>query len=140
MARRKQFQMSESQRRQRRFSDSFKQEKVRELEQGITRPCELIRQYEVSGTTISRWIRKFGTQQKPERVIVESKSDTKKLLELQKKIAELERVIGQKQILIDFKDKMIELAEETYSVDIKKKFSTQPSNDTGKKGKNTPSA
>ena len=70
----------------------------------------------MSGTTISRWIRKFGIQQKTERVI------------------------GQKQILIDFKDKMIELAEQTYSVDIKKNFSTQPLKDTGKKGKNTPSA
>ena len=32
--------------------------------------------------------------------------------ELKKKIAELERIIGQKQILIDFKDKIIELAEQ----------------------------
>ena len=45
---------------------------------------------------------------------------------MQKRIAELERTLGQKQILIEFKDKMIELAEETYKVDIKKKFGTRP--------------
>ena len=58
---------------------------------------------------------------KPERTIVESKSDTTKILALQKRIAELERLLGQKQIEIEFKDKMIELAEQTYGVDIKKK-------------------
>jgi hypothetical protein len=57
---------------------------------------------------------------------VETKSDTTKILALQKKIAELERLLGQKQVLIDFKDKMIEIAEETYQVDIKKKFGTKP--------------
>ena len=66
--------------------------------------------------------------------------DTKKLLELKKKVAELERIIGQKQIMLDFKDKMIEIAEQTYGVDIKKKFSTQPSKTSGKTESNTPSA
>jgi hypothetical protein len=61
---------------------------------------------------------------KKERLIIETDSDTRQLLELKKKIAELEQIVGQKQILIDFKDKMIDLAEETYGVDIKKKFST----------------
>lgn len=42
-------------------------------------------------------------------------------------MAELERIIGQKQIEIDFKDKMIDIAEEMYGVDIKKKLCTQPS-------------
>jgi len=61
-------------------------------------------------------------KKKPERLIVESDSDTKKLLELKKRVAELERIVGQKQIMIDFKDKMIELAEEHYKFDIKKKL------------------
>jgi len=52
-------------------------------------------------------------------------------------VAELERIIGQKQIEIDFKDKMIELAEEVYQVDIKKKFCTQPSSGSGATDTNT---
>ena len=51
---------------------------------------------------------------------MESKSDTTKILALQKKIAELERLVGQKQVQLDFQEKMIEIAEETYQVDIKK--------------------
>lgn len=132
MANRNQFKMSSAERYKRTFSDNFKKEKVREIERGRTKVSEIVKQYEVSSTNIYRWIAKFGSmKQKPERIIVESQSDTKELLELKRKVAELERIIGQKQILIDFKDKMIEIAEETYGVDIKKKFTTKPSDTTG---------
>jgi transposase-like protein len=135
MANRNQFKMSVAERRKRTFSENFKREKVREIELGRTKISEISKQYEVSFTNIYRWIATFGSmKQKPERTIVESQSDTKELLELKKKVAELERIIGQKQILIDFKDKMIEIAEETYGVDIKKKFTTKPSDTTGLTG------
>ena len=47
-------------------------------------------------------------------------SDSSKIDALQARIRELERIIGQKQIELEFKDKMIDLAEEQYQVDIKK--------------------
>jgi transposase-like protein len=132
MATRDQFKMTTAERRRRHFSDSFKIQKVRELETGKTKVSELCKQYEVSATNIYRWLNKFGSMKdKKERLIVETDSDTKQLLSLKKKIAELEQIVGQKQILIEFKDKMIDLAEETYGVDIKKKFSTQQSNTFG---------
>lgn len=137
MASKNQFKMSIAQRRVRNFSDSFKIEKVRDLEAGIVRICELVREYEITETTVRRWRKKYGKMKKnSERIVVETDSDTKKLLELRKRVAELERIVGQKQIMIDFKDKMIELAEEHYQVDIKKNFSTLPSSSTGKTGKN----
>lgn len=128
--------MSESERRIRRFSDNFKKEKVRELELGLVSVLDLRRQYQVSDMSIRRWMSKFGSMKaKKERLIVESQSDTVQLLELKKKVAELERIVGQKQLLIDFQQKMIELAEEEYRVDIKKKFSGDQSSTSGKKGK-----
>lgn len=133
MAQRKTFTMTSSQRQQRIFSDNFKMDKVREIESGITKISEICKEYEVSATAVYKWIAKYGNQkEKSEKLIVESNSDTKKLLELKKKVAELERIIGQKQIVIDFKDKMIDLAEEVYGVDIKKKFSIEPSSSSGK--------
>lgn len=141
MATRTQFKMTTAERRRRHFSDSFKIQKVRELETGKTKVSELCKQYEVADTNVYRWLNKFGTMKdKKEKLIVETDSDTRQLLELKKKVAELEQIIGQKQILIDFKDKMIDLAEETYGVDIKKKFSTQPSNTSGTTESNTHSA
>jgi transposase len=133
MANREDFRLTVSERRRRHFSDNFKREKVRELELGLVRPTDLMKSYEVSGTSIQRWIATFGSmKQKKERLIVESQSDTVQLLELKKKIAELERAVGQKQLVIDFQQKMIDLAEEHYAVDIKKKFSGKPSSSTGK--------
>jgi len=140
MATRKQFKMSTSERRSRRFSDNFKLQKVKEIERGKTTVSEICKEYEVSSVNIYRWITKFGTMKnKSPRMVVETDSDTRQLLQLKQKVAELERIIGQKQILIDFKEKMIELAEQTYGVDIKKKFSTSQSDTSGNAGKTTDS-
>lgn len=134
MARREQFKMSLAERRRRTFSDNFKREKVHLIESGQVRISDICRQYEVSNVSVYRWLSKFGSmkKQKPDHLIVESKSDTIQLLELKKKVAELERIVGQKQVLLDFQDKMIQMAEEHYGIDIKKKYSGSLSNITGK--------
>ena len=67
--------------------------------------------------------------------VVERKSDTKKISELKERIRELEQIIGQKQLMIDFQDKMIEIAEQTYDVDIKKKLGSKASSGSGVTGK-----
>ena len=140
MATRNQHKMTIAQRRRRKFSDSFKLQKVRELETGKVKISELCKEYEVSDTAVYYWINKFGIMKdKKERLIIETDSDTKKLVELKKRISDLERLLGQKQIQIEFKDKMIDLAEELYGVSIKKKFSTQQLNTSGDTENNTPS-
>jgi transposase len=133
MATRTAFKLSRSERQRRSFSEDFKRAKVREIEQKVTRICEVVDQYEVSNTAVRRWLIKYSTTyMKGVKTIVEAESDTRKLLELKAKIAELERAVGQKQLQIDFQQKMIELAEETYRVDIKKKFGDAPSSGFGK--------
>lgn len=139
MAKRSQFKMSIETRRRRRFSENFKRSKVEEIQQGLTKVSEVCRQYEVAKKNVYLWIDKYGKTQKKDRLIVEHMSDTQELLALKKKLAELERIIDQKQIQLDFKDKMIELAEEEYKIDIKKKYSSKPSSTTGKDENNTPS-
>lgn len=131
--------LSRSERYTRTFSDSFKLQKVREIETGKSTVSDICKQYEVSNTSVYRWLDQFGLMKdKKERLIVETQSDTRELLELKKKVAELERIVGQKQILLDFKDKMIDIAEEMYGIDIKKKLSTQPPSTSGDTGKDTP--
>lgn len=120
------FSMSVKERRYRRFSESFKKEKVKEIAENRSTVSDICRVNEVSYTAVYHWINLYSNTNKPHRTIVEAKSDTTKILALQKKIAELERLIGQKQVQIDFQEKMIEIAEETYQVDIKKKFGTKP--------------
>lgn len=133
MAKPEQYKMSVEARQRRSFSESFKRKKVQEIERKITSVSQVCKQYEVSPTAVYRWLSTFGDQYKKEvKTIVEMESDTRKILELQKKIADLEQIIGQKQVQLDFKDKMIELAEQMYGVDIKKKLSSEPLSTSGK--------
>jgi len=141
MATRLQRRLSLQDRQRRQFSDSFKLKKVREIETGKTKLTDICREYEVSSTSVYKWLNKYGLmKEKKERLIIESESDTKQLISLKKRIAELERLVGQKQIQIEFKDKMIEIAEDLYGIDIKKKLSSERLNTSGKTGKESPLA
>ena len=77
-------------------------------------------------------MRKKGVKQ-----IVEAKSDSRKIQALKDQVKELERIIGEKQVKLDFQEKMIELAESMYQIDIKKKFSGKRSSSTGSNEKPT---
>ena len=92
---------------------------------GKVKVSQISKVYQVTPTAIYKWINKFGSINKPERIIVESKSDTQKILALKKRIAELERLLGQKEIELVFKDKMIDIAEDKFGIDIKKKPSSK---------------
>lgn len=114
------------------FSEGFKRKKVEEIEKNVSKVSEICKEYQVSHVAVYKWIYKYSAMRKKgEKQIVESESDTRKLIELKEKIKELERIIGQKQIQLDFKDKMIELAEEEYKVDIKKKLASKLSSGSG---------
>ena len=139
MARLDQLKNEKTPRNNRYFSEDLKRAKVKELERNLVSVTEISREYQVSRTSIYRWIYLYSTNRKrQERQIVERMSDTRKIKDLQDRIKELERIVGQKQIQIDFKDKMIEIAEEMYDVDIKKKLSSKPSSGSGKTGKSSP--
>lgn len=139
MAKREDFKLSRHERQRRIFSEDFKRSKVRELELGLVTVLEVSRAHQVSTTTVYRWLSKLGSTQgeKQERLVVESLSDSVKLLEMKKQIAELERIIGQKQLLIDFQQKMLELAGESCGTDLKKNFSGPPSGTSGTIGKSS---
>jgi transposase len=132
------FNLERKTRQTRYFSEDFKRRKVRDLEKNLTSIADICRTYEVSNTAVYKWIYKYSAMaKKKERQIVESKSDTLKIKALQERIRELERIVGQKQLLLEFKDKMIEIAENDYGVDIKKKVGSKLSSGTTSTDKNT---
>jgi transposase-like protein len=88
MAKRSQFKMSLSERQRRSFSENFKRVKVKEIESGVTRVDDLCRQYEVSNTSVYRWMKLYGTKSHAtEKMVVETLSDTQQLLALKKQVA-----------------------------------------------------
>lgn len=120
------------------FSEDFKRKRVRELEKNLICIADICKVHHVSRTSVYRWIYKYSTMaKKGTRQVIESKSDTKKIQILEERIKELERALGQKQMMIDIKDKMIEIAEDTYDIDIKKKLASKASSGSGTTGKNT---
>ncbi len=109
----------------RRFSEEFKRKLVDDFEKGVMSVPQLNRLYEISTTLLYKWIYKYSSYNEKQIRIVEMKdSQTYRLKELEEKVKELERVVGQKQIMIDYLEKMIDLAKETYSIDIKKNSNT----------------
>jgi len=125
-------------RQNRYFSEEFKRQKVKDLERNLVTMLELCREYQVSRTSVYKWIYKYSMNRKrQERQIVERMSDTRKIKELQDRIKELEQIVGQKQMMIDYKDKMIEIAEEMFHIEIKKKLDSSPTSGSGRTGKST---
>ena len=138
MANRNTFRIKPTKRPVRHFSESFRQSKVREIERNLTTVRMVSKEYEVSVTAVYKWLYKYSAFRSREiRQIIEPMSDAQKVKELRKKIQELEQLVGQKQIQLEFKEKMIELAEQMYRIDIKKKFGSQPSSGSGSTDKNT---
>lgn len=122
----------ENPKRSRYFSESFKREKVKQLELNLVSVTELSREYQVSRSAVYKWLNKYSRlRPKGVRQVIEPMSDSKKIKALRQKISELERLVGQKQIEIEFKDKLIQIAEELYEVDIKKKLGSQLSSGSG---------
>ena len=59
-------------------------------------------------------------------------SSTKKIKDLQSRIKELEQIVGQKQIKLDYFEKLIEISESDYNIDILKKKDSKHSSGSGK--------
>jgi transposase len=138
MAKPEAFRIKPTKRPQRIFSESFKKEKVREIERNLSSVLMVSREYEVTRAAVYKWLNKYSLfRAKQVRQIIEPMSDAQKIQELKAKIQELERLVGQKQFEIEFKEKMIEIAEQMYSIDIKKKLGSKLSNGSGSTEKDT---
>lgn len=121
------------------FSEEIKKKIVSEIDRNLTTVSEICKEYEVSRTSVHRWLNQYSKwRKKGMKQIVEKQSDTNKLKALKEEIKELQRVIGEKQLMIDFQSKVIDIAEDEYKVDIKKKFGGKLYSGTGTIEKNTP--
>lgn len=123
----------------RRFSEDFKRELVKEIDQGKLRVSAAAREYSVSSNAVYKWLGKYSVHyRRSTRVVVEKQSTENKLKALRAQVAELERKVGQKQLLVDYLEKVIEVAGEELGVDIKKKSVRPSSSGSANTTTNTP--
>ena len=123
-------------RKTRKYSIEFKKRIVADFENGKFSVLQLEKLHGVSEQSIYRWIYKFSTfSEKGFRIVEMKDSSNKKMKELEARVKELERTVGRKQIMIDYLEKMMEIAKEELDIDIKKNFGTPQSNGSGKTNK-----
>ncbi len=78
--------LSRLERQRRYFSKEFKQKKVSEIDRHLTTVSEVSREYQVTRSSVYKWIHLYSTQLKRgTRQVIEVKSDTRKIEALKEK-------------------------------------------------------
>lgn len=112
----------------RKYSEEFKKSIVTDFESGKFSVSQIERLHRISRQSIYNWIYKYSLfSERGQRIVEMKDSSTQKLKALEQKVKELEQTVGQKQIMIDYLEKMMEIAKEELNIDIKKNSNTPPS-------------
>lgn len=116
-----------------RYSISFKQQVVREMEEGSS-IIELRRRYNIKGgETIQKWIRKFGREHLLNKVIrIETMEDKDRLKQLEQENKKLKMALADAYMAKDCLEVLIELANKEYKTDLKKSFGDQQQSGSAK--------
>jgi transposase len=106
-----------------RYSIAFKQKVISEIESGKYSLRQASKIYNVSDVSLYKWLRRFGKNHligKVVRIEMKGEADRIKQLEADKKA--LESALAQAQLKIITLESTIEVAEEKYKIDFKKKI------------------
>lgn len=111
-----------------RYSISFKQKIVREIEEGLGLD-EARRRYGIKGlSTIQCWVRKFGKDHLLNKIVrIEMKGEKDRIRELEKEVRKLKEALADAYMSKECAEKIIELANKEYQTDLKKNFGQQSS-------------
>jgi len=121
------------------FSENFKREKVDQLVGKQISIQELSKLYNVSRTSIYKWLYKYSLHHKKgSKQVVEMESEGLKTKKLLSKISELEGILGRKQIELDFNVKVLDLLSEELGYNVKKKYEQTLSSGFANIQKSTP--
>ena len=103
------------------FSEKFRREKVQMLDEKVLTISELCKQYQISETTVYRWLKLYSNHyQKGTKMVVEQESEAQKTKELLLENQKLKAIIGEKQMEIDVLNKVIEISSQELGIDLKK--------------------
>lgn len=120
------------------FSEALKRRLVSDLEQKVTTIQEICELYNVSRTSVYRWMYKYSTHyQKGTVQVIQMESESAKSKQLYSRVQELEAVIGRKQLEIDYYTQLIELASKELGYDLKKNYEQELLNGSVSIRKNT---
>ena len=112
-----------------RYSISFKQKVVRELEEEGLTISEASRRYGIKGgQTIQSWLRKFGKNHLISKIVrIEMKGEKDRVKELESELKRVKLALADATMKNDMLETLITLASDHYQTDIKKNLGQQPS-------------
>lgn len=112
-----------------RYSISFKQKIVKEIEEEGLTIKQVQRRYGIKGSeTVQRWLRKFGKNHLLNQVIrVEMKDEKDRIKELEIELKRAKLALADATLAKDALETLIEIVNEHYQTDVKKNLSQQPS-------------
>lgn len=106
-----------------RYSQAFRQQVVREYENGAS-VHSLQQKYGIGGaTTIKQWIEKYSRSgYRAERVIIQGVADQLEFKELKQRIVDLEAALAESVLENRLLKATVDVASEALGMDIKKNF------------------
>jgi transposase len=107
------------------FSESARQQIVKELEDGLYSKAEAARVYKVHPSSLYNWLNKYSlTYQKQIRTVVETDSDSVKRKKLEAQVSDLQKLIGQQTVENYFYKSLVAFISDRYDFDFKKNINT----------------
>jgi len=127
--------MAKEQRTIVRYSISFKQQVVKEIEEDGLSYGDARRRYGIKGgETIQKWIKAFGKNHLINKIVrVEMKGEKDRLKELESEIKKLKTALADSTLENYAMKTLIDVASEHYGTDIKKNFGEQVLKEAAKK-------
>lgn len=131
--------MAKLQKKTFRYSISFKQKVVREIEEEGLSLAAASGRYGIKGShTVRRWVEKLGRNHLLNKVVrIEMKGEKDRIKELEAEVARLKVALADSVLVNDLLNSLIKVAGEHYGTDLKKNFGPGPSPGSLKRGKST---
>ena len=126
--------MTNSNNYSRRYSFSFRQQVVRELEESGASKEWIRKKYGIrGGSTVQNWIRKFGKNHLINQVIrIETMEEKDRIKQLEQEIKKLKMALADSLLAQRSLEVVIDEANKEYKTDLKKNFGDSASTDSGK--------
>lgn len=122
-----------------RYSISFKQKVVREIEEEGLSLATAAKRYNIKGgETVRNWVRQFGKEHLLNKVIrVEMKGEQDRIREMEKEISRLKEALADSVMANDILNTLVKVAGEHYGTDLKKNLGGQRSTGSSEAEKGT---
>jgi len=118
-----------------RYSMAFKMQVVKDVENGLLNAEEARKLYGIGGRqTVHEWVCQYGMNQKIGKVVyIMTDKEERELLALRRENRMLKKALDDSQVKVIALETLIEVAEEEFKIDVKKKFGAKVWEDVKKK-------